>query len=139
MRPFFCTPTARVKEIQQELQDAVKKCETLENDASAQEAELTKARQSAETARNEAQASLQEIQEAKKIMAGKAFKMQSKYAEKQYLLLTRVRSSRELLRIYHVGYQTLQSSTEPKEEVRWRSYSGRSMRRQSIPCPSPIS
>ena len=35
---------ARVKEIQQELQDAVKKCETLENDASAQEAELTKAR-----------------------------------------------------------------------------------------------
>ena len=84
---------ARVKEIQQELQDAVKKCETLENDASAKEAELTKARQSAETAQNEAQAALQDIQEAKKITAGKAFKMQSKYAEKQYLLLTRVRSS----------------------------------------------
>ncbi len=46
-----------------------------------------------ETARNEAQAALQEIQEAKKITAGKAFKMQSKYAAKQYLLLTRVRSS----------------------------------------------
>ena len=60
----------------------MKKCETLENDASAQEAELTKARQSEETARNEAQAALQEIQEAKKITAGKAFKMQSKYAEK---------------------------------------------------------
>ena len=45
---------ARVKEIQQELQDVVKKCETLENDASAQEAELTEARQRAETARNEA-------------------------------------------------------------------------------------
>ena len=42
---------------------------------------------------NEAQAALQEIQEAKKVTAGKAFKMQSKYAEKQYLLLTRVRSS----------------------------------------------
>ena len=68
---------ARVKEVQQELQDAVKKCETLENDASAQEAKLTKARQSAETARNEAQAALQEIQEAKKITAGKTFKMQS--------------------------------------------------------------
>ena len=67
---------ARVKEIQQELQDAVKKCETLENDASAQEAELTKACQSAETARNEVKAVLQEIQEAKKITAGKAFKMQ---------------------------------------------------------------
>ena len=69
------------------------KCEILENDASAKEAELTKARQSAETARNEAQAALQEIQEAKKIMTGKAFKMQSKYAERQHLLLTRVRSS----------------------------------------------
>ena len=84
---------ARVKEIQQELQDAVKKCETLEHDASAQGDELAKARRSAETARNEAQAALQEIQEAKKITVGKAFKMQSKYAEKQYLLLTRVRSS----------------------------------------------
>ena len=35
---------ARVKEIQQELQDAMKKCETVENDASAKEAELAKAR-----------------------------------------------------------------------------------------------
>ena len=35
---------------------------------------------------------LQEIQEAKKIAAGKAFKMQSKYAERKYLLLTRTRS-----------------------------------------------
>ena len=73
---------ARVKEVQQELQDAVNKCETLENDASAQGVELTKARQSEETARNEAQAALQEIQEAKKVTAGKAFKMQSNYAEK---------------------------------------------------------
>ena len=71
----------------------MKKCETLEDGASAQEAELTKARQGAETAWNEAQAVIQEIQEAKKITAGKAFKMQSKYAEKQYLLLTRVRGS----------------------------------------------
>ena len=34
---------ARVKEVQQELQDAVKKCEILENDVSAQKAELSKA------------------------------------------------------------------------------------------------
>ena len=64
----------------------------MENDASAQGAELTKARRSTETTRNEAQADLQEIQEAKKITTGKAFKMQSKYAEKKYLLLARVRS-----------------------------------------------
>ena len=40
---------ARVKEVQQELQDAVKKCKALEHDASAQGAELAKARQSMET------------------------------------------------------------------------------------------
>ena len=84
---------ARVSEVQQELQDAVKKCKALENDALAQGAELAKARQSAETARNETQAALQEIQEARKIAAGKAFSMQSKYAKRKYLLLTRIRSS----------------------------------------------
>ena len=84
---------ARVNEIQQEHHDAVKKCETLERDASAKEAELSKARQSMETARNEARGALQEVQEARKIAAGKAFSMQSKYAERKYLLLTRIRSS----------------------------------------------
>ena len=39
---------ARVNEVQQELQDAVKKSEALECDVSAREAELAKARQSAE-------------------------------------------------------------------------------------------
>ena len=43
-----------VGEVQQELQDMVKKCEALEREASAREAELTKARQSMEAARNEA-------------------------------------------------------------------------------------
>ena len=43
-------------------------------------------------ARNEARDALQEIQEAKKIAAGKAFNMQSKYAERKYLLLTQIRS-----------------------------------------------
>ena len=84
---------ARVKEIQQELQDAVNKCETLESDASAQEAELTKACQSAEAAWNEAHGALQEIQEARKIAAGKAFNMQSKNVKMKYRLLTRIRSS----------------------------------------------
>ena len=43
---------ARVNEVQQELQDAVKKCEALEREASVRETELTKARQSAEAAWN---------------------------------------------------------------------------------------
>ena len=53
---------ARLDEVQQELQDAVKKCESLERDVSAQEIELAKARQSAQESQAEAQSALQEIQ-----------------------------------------------------------------------------
>ena len=52
---------ARVNEVQQGLQDALRKCETLERDVSPRETELAKARQSAEMARNEAQGALQVI------------------------------------------------------------------------------
>ena len=52
--PRGISPTARVKEVQQELQDAVKKCESLERDIAGQETELAKARQSAQEARVEA-------------------------------------------------------------------------------------
>lgn len=71
----------------------MRKCETLERDVSVREIELAKARQNTKTARNEAQGALQEIQEARKIIAGKAFSMQSKYIKKKYFLLTRIRSS----------------------------------------------
>ena len=80
---------SRVGEVQQELQDTVKKCESLERNIADQETELAKARQSTQDARVEAQ----EIQEAKKIAAGKAFIMQSKYVKKRFLLLTRIWSS----------------------------------------------
>ena len=76
---------ARVGEVQQELQDAVKKCKALDCDVSAREAALAKARQSMEEARVEAQGTLREIQEAKQIAAGKAFIMQSKFVKKRYL------------------------------------------------------
>ena len=84
---------ARVGEVQQELQDAMKKYQSLERHIADQDSELAKARQSAQDARVEAQGALQEIQEARKIAAGKAFIMQSKYLKKRYLLLTRIRSS----------------------------------------------
>ena len=54
----------RLNEVHQELQDTVKKCETLECDVSARKTELAKARQSAEEARVEAEGTLEEIQEA---------------------------------------------------------------------------
>ena len=79
---------ARVGVVQQELQDAVKKCESLERNIADQETELARAHQSAQDARVEAQGTLQEIQEVRKIAAGKAFIMQSKYVKKRFLLLT---------------------------------------------------
>lgn len=84
---------ARVGEVQQELQDAVKKCKSLERNIADQESELAKAHHSTQDAWVEAQGALQEIQEAKKIAAGKAFIMQSKYVKKRYLLQTRIWSS----------------------------------------------
>ena len=60
---------SRVEEVQQELKDAISKCESLERKISDQNSELAKARQSAQEARVEAQGALQEI------AAGKAFIM----------------------------------------------------------------
>ena len=69
---------ARVGEVQQELEDFVKKYESLECDSKTQESELAKALQSRRDAKAEAQKALQEIEAANKIAAGKAFNMQSK-------------------------------------------------------------
>ena len=49
--------------------------------------------ESAKSAKAEAQKALQEVEAMKKIVAGKAFIMQSKHVKVNYLLLTRVRSS----------------------------------------------
>ena len=64
---------ARAIEAEQELQEAVKKCETLEQSLTEKESELTKAHQATRDARGGTQGALQEIQEARKIAAGKAF------------------------------------------------------------------
>ena len=63
---------ARVIKAEQELQEAMKKCEIWEQSLTEKESELTKARQAACDARWEAHGALQEIQEARKIVAGKA-------------------------------------------------------------------
>ena len=61
-----------MEEVQQELKDAIGKCESLERKISDQNSELAKALQSAQEAQIEAQSACREIQEAKKITAGKA-------------------------------------------------------------------
>ena len=70
---------ARVIEAERELQEAMKKCETLEQSSSEKESELSQARQAASDAPGEAQGALKEIQEATKIAAGKAFSVKRKY------------------------------------------------------------
>ena len=70
---------ARVIEAERELQEAVKKCETLEQSLSGKESKLSQSRQAASDARGEAQGALKEIHEARKIAAGEAFFVQSKY------------------------------------------------------------
>ena len=52
---------ARVIEAERELQEAVKKCETLEQSLLGKESELSQARQAASDARGEAQGALKEI------------------------------------------------------------------------------
>ena len=64
---------ARVVEAERELQEVVKKSETLEQSLLLKESELIQALQTASDAREEAQAALKDIQEARKIAAGKVF------------------------------------------------------------------
>ena len=64
---------ARVIKAEQELQEAVSKCEALEQSLTEKESELTKAHQATSDARGETQSTLQGIQEARKIAVGKAF------------------------------------------------------------------
>ena len=84
---------ARVAEVQQELQALMEKHESLERDSKTRESELASALESAKDAKAEAHKALQEIEAVKKIAAGKAFFMQSKHVNVNYLLLTRIRSS----------------------------------------------
>ena len=66
---------ARVIKVEQELQEAVCKCETFEQRLMEKESELTKARQATSDARGETQSALQGLQEARKIAAGKDFSL----------------------------------------------------------------
>ena len=64
---------ARVIEAERELQEAVKKSETLEQSLAGKEYELAQALQAANDAREEARGALKDIQEMRRIAAGKVF------------------------------------------------------------------
>ena len=64
---------ARVIEAERELQEAVKKSETLDQSLAGKESELAQALQAVEDAREEARGAVRDIQEARKVLAGKAY------------------------------------------------------------------
>ena len=64
---------ARVIEAERELQEAVKKNETLEQSLAGKEFILAQALQAANDVQEEARGALKDIQEARRIAAGKAF------------------------------------------------------------------
>ena len=80
-------------EVDQELKDAILKCEELDEKTSAQSTELAKALQEAKEARVESRSAREEIQQAKQITAGKACLLQIIFGGQRYALLTRVWSS----------------------------------------------
>ena len=78
---------SRVIKAEQELQEVVRKCETLEQSLTEKESELTRAHQAARDAQGETQGA-QEIQEARKIAAGKAlFHVNQVFEEKIMFLI----------------------------------------------------
>ena len=97
---------ARVVEAEQELQEAVKKCKTLEQSLTEKESELTKAHQATSDARGETRSALQEIQEARKIAAGKAFfHVKQVFEEKIMFLILNSDFSRGICEVapQHIG------------------------------------
>ena len=84
---------AQVAVVRQELQALMEKHESLERDSKTRESELASALESAKAAKADAHKALQEVEDVKKIAAGKAFFMQSKHVNVNYLTLTRIRSS----------------------------------------------
>ena len=83
----------RVAVVEQELKDAIGKCEALEEKTTTQVAEHAKALQKAKEARTESRGAREEIRRAEQIAAGKPFLLQSIFAGKVHAFLTRLWSS----------------------------------------------
>ena len=126
---------ARVAVVQQELQALMEKHKSLERDSKTRESELASALESAKAAKAEAHKALQEVEDVKKIAAGKAFFMQSKHVNVNYLTLTRIRSSQGRLQICLAACPMPPRSTEPRMGAQRRRSSGLSMLRPAIRCP----
>ena len=126
---------ARLAEVQQELQALMEKHDSLERDSKTRESELASALESAKAAKAKAHKALQEIEALKKIAAGKAFFMQSKHVNVNYLLLTRIRSSPGAFADLRRSVSDAAAFYRAEEGARRRRSSGLSMLRPDIRCP----
>ena len=75
------------------LENATGRCEFLEKENEALAAELDKARQEAKEAQSESRALCEEVWQAKEIVAGKPFLLQTKFGDPDYAQLNQVWSS----------------------------------------------
>ena len=124
-----------VVEARQELQEGMKKCETVEQSLKEKEFEITGAHQAVCDARGETQCALQEIQEAREITAGKVFfHVNQVFQEKIVLYNFKFGFLQGYLRNFLVAYQMPPNSTEPKRGILWISSSGRSIWHRIIQC-----
>ena len=130
---------ARVIKAGQELQEAVKKCKTLEQSLTEKESEITRAHQVACDARRQTQGALQEIQEAREITAGKVFFHVKKVFQENIMLYNfKFRFLHGYLRNFLAAYRMPPNSTEPKKGTPRISSSGPSIWHRIIRCPLSI-
>ena len=126
--------SARVGEVQKELQELDKKLESVEHELKAKEAELAKALASIKDTKVEAEKAQQEIQEAKKIAAGKNSLCKANMWRRRFFYLLEFGAVQGHLHICHAAYQTLRSSTVPRRGAQRRSCSGPSMLEPNTQC-----
>nr|XP_020192363.1 cilia- and flagella-associated protein 58-like [Aegilops tauschii subsp. strangulata] len=81
---------ARVAEVQQELKDAITKCEDLEQKNKGEAAELSKVNKEIHEARSEMQGAREELRQVKLIADGKPYLLQSVFGGHRFALLTQV-------------------------------------------------
>jgi chromosome segregation ATPase len=74
---------ARLAEVQQELQDAITKCEGLEQQKDGQATELSKIGQEIQEARSETQGAREELRQVRQIADGKPYLLQSVFGVKK--------------------------------------------------------
>ena len=80
----------RISSMALDLKDATSRCQVLEKDNQAKEADLDKALQEAREARSESRAAREEIRQAGEIAAGKPFLLQTKFSDPNYTPLNQV-------------------------------------------------